>query len=104
MDVRNYIIAKQTHRRREISGLNETAMNRTWQEILSSGRMYCGDPTERGALFTCSSLVHELLIAGGSERFAKGLGSRRLFTTSPSDVLDYVDSMRGSELVITPAR
>jgi hypothetical protein len=104
VDVANYVATGQRHFRREIIGLNEDNMNRAWQAIFTGGRMYCGDPTESGSMFTCSSLVQELLRAGGSQRHASGWGSRRLFTTSPADLLDYVDSMRGSGLVITPPR
>jgi len=84
------------------SGLHVGYPLRVIQQISPRSSQVC--PTENGLLFTRSSLVHELLRAGGSERRATGWGSRIWFTTTPSDVLDYVDSMRGSDLVITPSR
>lgn len=68
-------------------GLNERKMQQRWKAIQSSGVNYTWD-------FQCSTVVNELLIAGGCQTYVKsGWTSWYIGAVSPSDVQDYTQTL-----------
>lgn len=90
-DVSHYRSARQRHSKWRICGLDEDAMRKAWSAIRRGTRWYCGNP--RKTIFTCSTLVHELLVAGNADKFAKGWGSWVVGTWSPDDIRAYVEAI-----------
>lgn len=94
-DLKTYRDAKQDHWCKYIPhddngahGLNKVAMLKRWESIKKQKPDYTSKTQ-------CSGIVNQLLLAGGSQKYAPtkltSWSSWYLYAVSPSDVRDYVE-------------